>query len=142
MAVAAIAIVVVLAAGGGGGDGAGVKGSGNIFPSGGSVPEQKVFDLQKAAAAAGCELSSNKATSREHIQDLNEKVKYKQNPPTSGKHYAVPAEDGLYNGEPPPGHRARARARARPRDHLGQADACRARIASSSARCSTRTATR
>ena len=102
MAVAAIAVVVVLAAGGGGGDGAGVKGSGNIFPSGGSVADQKVFDLPKAAAAAGCTLSSNKATSREHIQDINERVKYKQNPPNSGKHYAVPAEDGLYNGEAPP----------------------------------------
>ena len=26
---------------------------------------------------------------------------YPQNPPTSGKHFAVPAEDGLYNGAPP-----------------------------------------
>ena len=98
IAVAAVAIVVALSGGGGG---AGVKGSGNIFPSGGSVADQKVFDLPKAAAAAGCTLSSNKATSREHIQDPNQKVHYPQNPPTSGKHFAVPAEDGLYNGAPP-----------------------------------------
>jgi Protein of unknown function (DUF3105) len=97
IAVAAIAIVVVLA-GGGGSD---VKSEGNTFPSGGSVPAQKVFDLDKAAAAAGCELKSNQAPSREHLQDPNQTVNYPQNPPTSGKHYAIPAEDGLYNGKPP-----------------------------------------
>jgi uncharacterized protein DUF3105 len=102
LGVAAIAVVVVLAAGGGGDDGgAGVRGSGNVFPSGGSIPKQKQFDLKKAAAAAGCELTSNKATSRSHITDINQKVPYKQNPPNSGRHYYVPAQDGLYNGTPP-----------------------------------------
>jgi hypothetical protein len=99
--IAAIAILVLVAAGGGGGDGGGVKGSGDTFPSGGSIAEQKQFDLTKAAAAAGCELMSNKATSRDHIQDVKQKVKYAQNPPTSGKHFAVPAQDGLYEGAPP-----------------------------------------
>jgi hypothetical protein len=98
MAVAAIAIVVVLS-GGGGDDGPGS--AGNNFPEGGSISEQKVFDLDQAASAAGCELKSNKATSRQHLQDPNQKVNYPQNPPTSGKHFAVPAEDGLYNGTPP-----------------------------------------
>jgi Protein of unknown function (DUF3105) len=99
IAAVAIAILVVVSGGGGGSD---PKSAGNTFPSGGSVPKQKLFDLDKAAAAAGCELKSNKATSREHLQDPEQKVKYPQNPPTSGKHYAVPAEDGLYNGAPPP----------------------------------------
>jgi hypothetical protein len=98
IAVAAIAIVVVVS--GGGGDDP--QSAGNNFPEGGSIPEQKVFDLDQAASAAGCELKSNKATSREHLQDPNQKVNYPQNPPTSGKHFAVPAEDGLYNGPPPP----------------------------------------
>jgi hypothetical protein len=102
IAIVAIAVLVMVAAGsGGGGDGGGVQGSGDTFPSGGSIAEQKQFDLTKAAAAAGCELSSNKATSREHIQDVNQKIKYAENPPTSGKHYAVPAQDGLYEGKPP-----------------------------------------
>lgn len=101
LGVAAIAVVVVLAAGGGDDSGGGVKGSGNIFPSGGSIPKQKQFDLTKAAAAAGCELTSNKATSRSHITNLNQKVPYNQNPPNSGRHYYVPADDGLYNGTPP-----------------------------------------
>ena len=99
IAVAAIAIVVVLS-GGGGDDTA--KSAGNNFPEGGSIPEQKVFDLDQAAEAAGCELKSNRGTSREHLQDPNQKVNYPQNPPTSGRHFAVPAEDGLYNGAPPP----------------------------------------
>jgi hypothetical protein len=99
IAVAAIGIVLVLS--GGGGDDSS-KSAGNNFPEGGSVPEQQVFDLDQASSAAGCELKSNKATSREHLQDPNQKVNYPQNPPTSGKHFAVPAEDGLYNGPPPP----------------------------------------
>ena len=102
LAVVAIAVVVVVASGGGDSSGSGsVKGSGDVFPSGGSVPKQKVFDLTKAASAAGCDLSSNKATSRDHITNLNQKLPYKQNPPNSGKHYAVPADDGLYNSTPP-----------------------------------------
>ncbi|MBA3261065.1 MAG: DUF3105 domain-containing protein [Thermoleophilaceae bacterium] len=102
IAVAAIAILVVVATGSGGDDeGGGVKGSGDNFPSGGSIPEQKVFDLARVADAAGCELKSNRAASRDHIQDPDQKLKYPQDPPASGKHYAVPAEDGLYNGAPP-----------------------------------------
>jgi hypothetical protein len=101
LAIAAIAVVVVVASGGGGDGGSGVRGNQDIFPSGGSIPKQKVFDLSKAAAAAGCELKSNLATSRSHITDLNQKVPYKQNPPNSGKHYYIPADDGLYNGTPP-----------------------------------------
>jgi hypothetical protein len=100
IAVAAIVIVVVLA--GSGGDDGGTQSAGNNFPEGGSIPEQKTFDLDQAASAAGCELKSNPATSREHLQDPNQKVNYPQNPPTSGKHFAVPAEDGLYNGAAPP----------------------------------------
>jgi hypothetical protein len=99
IAIAAIAIVVLLSGGGGGSD---AQSAGNNFPEGGSISEQKVFDLDPAASAAGCELKSYKATSREHLVDPNKTVNYPQNPPTSGKHYAVPAEDGLYNGKPPP----------------------------------------
>jgi hypothetical protein len=101
IAAIALVLVVVVAAGGGDGGGEGVQGEGDTFPSGGSVSEQQVFDLQEAASAAGCELESNPATSRDHTQSLDEKVRYRQNPPTSGKHFAVPAEDGLYNGTPP-----------------------------------------
>jgi len=98
IAIAAVAIVVVLSGGSGDSD---PQSAGNNFPEGGSVPEQKVFDLDPAAAAAGCELKSHRATSREHLADPNKTVDYPQNPPTSGRHYQVPAEDGLYNGKAP-----------------------------------------
>jgi hypothetical protein len=102
VAIATIAILVVVAAGSGGGDDGGkIRGDGDNFPSGGSIPAQKEFDLSKAAAAAGCELMSNKAASREHVEDPDQKLDYPQNPPTSGRHFAVPAEDGLYNGAAP-----------------------------------------
>jgi Protein of unknown function (DUF3105) len=97
----ALVLIVVVAAGGGDGGGEGVRGDGDTFPSGGSVAEQKVFDVQQAATAAGCELESNPARSRDHTQSPDQEVPYRQNPPTSGRHFAVPAEDGLYNGTPP-----------------------------------------
>ena len=98
IAIAAIAIVVAVSGGGGGDD---PQSEGSNFPTGGSVSEQKVFDLNQAASAAGCELKSNKGTSRSHLTDPDKKVNYPQNPPTSGRHYQIPAEDGLYNGAPP-----------------------------------------
>jgi hypothetical protein len=99
LGIAIVAVVIVVAVSGGSGSDA--QSEGNNFPEGGSVPKQTQFDLDKAAAAAGCELTSNKATSRDHIQDPNQTVNYKQSPPNSGKHYEIPAEDGLYNGAPP-----------------------------------------
>jgi hypothetical protein len=102
MVIAAAVVIVVLAAGGGSdstGDGGG--GSADVFPSGSSAPKQTVFDLQKAADAAGCELTSNLAHSRQHTTDIKTKVDYKQNPPNSGRHYEIPADDGLYQKAPP-----------------------------------------
>jgi hypothetical protein len=97
IAIAAVAIVVAVSGGSDGGE----QSEGSNFPTGGSVSEQKVFDLDEAASAAGCELKSNKGTSREHLVDPDKQVKYPENPPTSGRHYQIPAEDGLYNGAPP-----------------------------------------
>jgi hypothetical protein len=98
-----IAVVVVFVLAGGGGDDAGPGGGGNFFPEGGDVTAQKVFDLNQAADAAGCELKSNKGSGvATHTTSLSEKMHYKTNPPTTGRHYEIPAEDGVYNGKPPP----------------------------------------
>ena len=99
LVLAAAIVAVVLLAGGGDGGGSDAQAA-EVFPSGGSVPEQKVFDVKPAAAAAGCELKTVKGTSRQHTTDLSKRVKYSTNPPTSGKHYEVPAQDGIY-GDPP-----------------------------------------
>jgi hypothetical protein len=98
LALAAV-VVVILAATGGKGGGSDAQAA-EVFPDGGSVPEQKVFDVAPAARAAGCTLRDVKATSREHTTSLSDHVKYSTNPPTSGRHYQIPAQDGIY-GDPP-----------------------------------------
>ena len=98
IAVAAVAIVLVLA--GGGSDGQ--AGEGNFFPEGGEVSEQQVFEVSEAADAAGCELTQSRASGvATHTTSLDERVNYKDNPPTNGRHYVIPAEDGVYGGDPP-----------------------------------------
>jgi hypothetical protein len=94
---AIIAVGVVLATGGGGSDSA----TAEVLPAGGKVPEPQITDLNSAAKAAGAKLISFPAQSRDHIQDLNQTVKYKTNPPTAGKHYFDPAADGAYAEAPP-----------------------------------------
>ena len=99
LVLAALVVVVILGTGGGSGGGGDAQAA-EVFPDGGSVPEQKIFDVAPAAKAAGCTLKSVKAPSRDHIFSLKKRVKYTTNPPTSGRHYVVPAQDGIY-GDPP-----------------------------------------
>lgn len=65
-----------------------------------AVPAQRVTDVKRAAAAAGCQLRSFKSFGQEHTTD---KVTYETNPPTSGPHNPVPAADGAYAPDSPPG---------------------------------------
>jgi len=96
--VVAVIIAVVLLGGGGGGSS---SASGDVLPDGGSFPEPKDdVDVAAAAKAAGCELKSFPAKSREHLADLVQTVKYASKPPTSGQHYQAPAEDGAYEDPP------------------------------------------
>ncbi len=98
LVLAVVAVLVFVLAGG---DDSSGSVDPDVLPSGGSVPEQKDFDLTKAAAAAGCELRDVKASgSFDHTTDPNERVKYNSNPPTSGRHYVVPADDGAYSTAP------------------------------------------
>jgi hypothetical protein len=94
---AIVAIAVVVTTGGGGSD----KATAEVLPSGGTVPEPQVTDLNTAAKAAQCKLISFPAQSRNHIQNVNQHVKYKTNPPTAGMHYFDPAADGAYAQAPP-----------------------------------------
>jgi hypothetical protein len=91
-AAAIVGIVIVIAAGGG--DGATPGGD---FPEG-SVPQERITDLQEAAKAAGCRLRSVRSEGRNHT---DQPVAYKTNPPTTGPHNPVPAEDGAYLEAPP-----------------------------------------
>jgi uncharacterized protein DUF3105 len=96
----AAVVVVILLATGGSDAGSGPGNAGDTFPDGGSFPKQTVFEVAPAAKAAGCELIEKKGTSREHTTSLDKRIKYSTNPPTTGSHYEIPAQDGIY-GEAP-----------------------------------------
>jgi hypothetical protein len=98
-AIALIAVVVVaVLVLGGGDDSSGNGGSAAMYPSGGSLPVQKVTDLKVAAANASCTLKSVDASgASDHTTDINERIKYKTNPPTSGRHFVQVPQDGAYS---------------------------------------------
>jgi hypothetical protein len=106
LVVALILPLALLGCGGGSDEGSAKGSSGqseppSLLPGGGEVPAPKITDLERAARAAGCELQSTTARTREHIADIQQRVHYDTNPPTSGKHFQVPAEDGIYEQAPP-----------------------------------------
>ncbi|MEA2331855.1 MAG: hypothetical protein QOH58_1993 [Thermoleophilaceae bacterium] len=101
IAIAAVVVAIVLLTGGADKAGSGPGDAGNVFPDGGSFPKQTVFDLAPAAKAAGCELRSKKGSGvATHTTDLSDRVKYNTNPPTTGRHYEIPADDGIYGKAP------------------------------------------
>jgi hypothetical protein len=73
----------------------------NLLPDKGlfKVPED-VDGVEQGAATADCELESFKARSNEHVTEQDPPVRYSSNPPTSGPHHPVPAEDGAYSVAP------------------------------------------
>ena len=99
IAIIAVAVAILLLTGGDDA-GSGPGNAGNVFPDGGSFPEQKVFDVGPAAKAAGCQLQTKKGTARGHTTSLSDRVKYNTNPPTTGRHYEIPAQDGIYGTAP------------------------------------------
>ena len=86
---ALIAIGVVLLAGGDDGGGE-TSGGGGDWPEG-SVPKQQETDLRAAVQAAQCETKSLPQEGNKHVQG---EVSYKSNPPITGDHNEVPADDG------------------------------------------------
>ncbi len=61
--------------------------------SGGGDDQKAPKGLKEAAAAAGCKVSDYPDFGNSHVETP---VRYKTNPPTSGDHFPVPAEDGAY----------------------------------------------
>ena len=95
---ALIAIAVVaLASGGGGGSkkDAGPQAGAN-FPKS-PIPPPRETDFAKATQASGCVSKKFPSEGRGHT---TAPVKYRTNPPTSGKHNPVPADDGPYAQSP------------------------------------------
>jgi hypothetical protein len=97
-----VALVVVVAGGdGGGGAGGAEPAEASDYPEG-SVPAQETADLEEAARAADCRLRESEEEGNEHVPPGSE-VEYEANPPTSGDHFAVPADDGAYTEAPETG---------------------------------------
>jgi hypothetical protein len=92
---AAIAAIAVVALTGGGGDGGGESGS---YPEG-SVPAQRISNLEAAVKASGCELRNPPIDGNTHTTSP---VTYRSNPPSSGNHNPTPAEDPNAYTEAPP----------------------------------------
>jgi len=95
---AIVAIAVVALAGGGSGDSGGGKARPNAanYPTS-PIPQQRETDFGKATQAAGCVAKQFPNEGRGHTTAA---VKYGTNPPTSGKHNPIPAEDGAYAQSP------------------------------------------
>lgn len=77
LAIVAVAAIVVVATAGGGGSG----------------DTASAAEVATEAKAAGCTYKAYKSEGRTHT---SKRVTYKTNPPTSGSHNPVPAQDGIY----------------------------------------------
>src|SRR4051812_3330306 len=100
VAAVVVAVAAIALAGGGGDDKGGASSSGS-WPSG-SIPKQKIKDLNTAVKAAGCTYKTPKVEGASHTASPNTRVKYKSEPPTSGNHYQIPAHDAAYLKAPYP----------------------------------------
>jgi hypothetical protein len=103
---AIVAVIALLTGGDGAGDDeAPVRASavkpGDVLPAGGlfAIPDEDVETLSAAAEVAGCEVRSYKVASRDHVGP-DVAVRYPSNPPTSGRHAPLPAQDGAYEESP------------------------------------------
>ena len=98
LAIAVVVVAVILISGGGSDSHTNAKGDtkGDLasVPIPKAGPNANAAGLKKAAAAAGCTVKSFGSEGRTHTTS---KVKYLTNPPTSGNHNPVPADDGVYD---------------------------------------------
>jgi hypothetical protein len=98
--VAGVVVAILAGSGGsGGGDGGPTQASATTDVK---LPEQKTSDMQAAAKAAGCTVKTEPDEGRGHEDKTFTPADYKTNPPTSGTHYPVAAQDGIYASDNPP----------------------------------------
>jgi Protein of unknown function (DUF3105) len=101
LALAVLAILVFVVWKPFGGDDPAEQQRASVYPTGGSAARPGETDVDKAAKAAECELREARAKSRDHVGNPSQQIKYDTNPPMSGQHYEIPAEDQAFT-EPPP----------------------------------------
>jgi hypothetical protein len=101
LAIAAIAAVIAAIVSSGGGNDSSGQASKDLGKA--SIPARKISDFDQAVKAAGCEYHHYPSEGRTHLASNTATFdKYKTNPPTSGTHRPVPAEDGVYARNNPP----------------------------------------
>ena len=66
-----------------------------------AVPGVRITDLNEAARAAGCRVRQHPEEGRRHVSPET-RVEYETNPPTSGDHVPVAAQDGIYGPQQTP----------------------------------------
>ncbi len=90
------AVVVVLLTGG---SSSSAEGDARVVDPEGlpTLPGQTETNIDAAAKAAGCELQHPADEGRGHEDRTFTESDYKTNPPTSGTHFPVPAQDGIYD---------------------------------------------
>jgi len=94
---AALVIWIVAVTTGSGGGSQPNGGSAGVYPKE-AIPAPRERSLERAAAAAGCELRSFPSYGREQT---TARVSYRSNPPTSGPFNPEAAADGIYDLPPP-----------------------------------------
>ena len=95
---AVVALVFAFAAGGGSSSNNSAFGFSKTASPSATPPPEKIGDLATAAKASRCVLKNPPIEGRTHVTS---KVKYHTNPPTSGNHYPIPQDDGVYKQTPP-----------------------------------------
>jgi hypothetical protein len=99
---AGAAVVIAVASGGGGGSSASADSLGGkkLEVTATKPPPQGTTDLFQVAATAGCKLTNPTIEGRTHLKPDAPIPKYGTNPPSSGNHDPVPANDGAYSKAP------------------------------------------
>ena len=96
VAAVVVAVAAIALSSGGGDSGGDSNANSGSWPDG-SIPARKITDLDAAAKAAGCKVSSPKDEGRGHTEKQQH---YKSQPPSSGAHNPTPAHDQAYLKNP------------------------------------------
>lgn len=99
VAILAGLIVLTTASGGDGGSDGPIAADESEEVADVQLPPQRFEELEAAVEASGCVLKEAEDLGGEHVTENVPLSTYNTNPPTSGTHDPIPAEDGVY----PPG---------------------------------------
>lgn len=106
LAVAILAGLIVLAVTSGDDDGGGPLAADEGEVADVELPPQRFEELEAAVEASGCVFEEAENQGGEHVTEAVPVDNYNTNPPTSGRHNPVPAEDGVYPPDSAPRHEA------------------------------------